>query len=40
LLPTVMRKKPRLTFDEVERALDLRSKLLGRLQLAAGDEGK
>ncbi len=40
LLPTVMRKKPRLAFDELERALDLRAKLLGRLQLAADDEGK
>jgi hypothetical protein len=37
LLPTqtVMRKKPLLAFDELERAHDLRAKLLGQLQLAA-----
>ena len=40
MLPTVMRKKPRFAFDELERALDLRAKLRGRLQLAVGDEGK
>jgi hypothetical protein len=40
LLPTVMREKPLLAFDELERALDLRAKLLGRLQYAIVDEGK
>jgi hypothetical protein len=40
LLPTVMRKIPLLEFDALERAHDLRAKLLGRLQLAVGDEGK
>jgi hypothetical protein len=41
LLPTVMRKKPLLAFDELERALDLCAKLLGRQQLAVGcDENK
>ncbi len=35
-----MRKNPLLAVDELERALDLRAKLLGRLQLAAADEGK
>jgi len=40
LLPTVMRKKPLLALDELERAHDLRAKLLGRVQLAVGDEGK
>jgi hypothetical protein len=40
LLPTVMRKKPLLAFDELKRAHDLRAKLLGRLQYAVGDEGK
>jgi MoxR-like ATPase len=40
-LPTVMRKKPLVAFDEIERAAhDLRAKLLGRLQYAVGDEGK
>ncbi len=34
-----LRKKPRLSFDELERALDLRSKLRGRPQLAVSDEG-
>ena len=42
MLPTAMRKKPLVAFDGLERAaaLDLRAKLLGRLQLAAvgGDE--
>jgi hypothetical protein len=37
-LPTVMRKKPLVAFDEFERAHDLRAKLLGRLQLAAGED--
>ena len=40
MLPTVMRKKPLLAFDELERAHDLRAKLRERLQLAVGDEGK
>jgi hypothetical protein len=36
-----MRKKPLVAFDVLERAHDLRAKLLGRLQLAVGgDEGK
>jgi hypothetical protein len=35
LLPTVIHKKPLLAFDELERTLDLRAKLLGRQQLAA-----
>jgi hypothetical protein len=35
LLPTVVRKKPVLAFDELERVHDLRAKLLGRRQLAA-----
>ncbi len=40
-LPTVMRKKPLVAFDELERAHDLLAKFLGRLQLAVGgDEGK
>ena len=40
LLPTVMRKKTLVVFKELKRALDLRAKLLGRLQLADGDEGE
>jgi len=40
LLPTVMRKKPLLAFEEIARAHDLRAKLLGRLQLAVDDEVK
>ena len=40
MLPTVMRKKPLLAFDELERAHDWLAKLLGRLQYAVGDEGK
>ena len=40
MLQAVMRKKPLLAFDELEGALDLRAKLLGRLQYAVGDEGK
>jgi hypothetical protein len=46
LLPAVLsvwrslRKKPRLSFDEVERVLDLRVMLRGQLQLAVSDEGK
>jgi hypothetical protein len=45
-LPTViaawrsLRKKLRLGLDTLERALDLRAKLRGRLQLAVGDEVK
>jgi hypothetical protein len=38
LLLTVMRKKTLLAFEELERALDLRAKLLGRLQLAVDDD--
>jgi hypothetical protein len=39
LLPTVMREKPLLAFDELERAHDVSEKLLGRLQLAVdGDD--
>jgi hypothetical protein len=34
----MMRKKTLLAFDELERAHDLRAKLLGRLQYAAGDD--
>ena len=37
LLPTVMRKKPLVAFEELERAHDLHAR---RLQLAVGDEGK
>jgi hypothetical protein len=33
-----MRKKRLLAFDEFEHAHDLRAKLLGRLQYAAGDD--
>jgi len=33
-------KKPRRRLHELERALDVSVKLLGRLQLASGDEGK
>jgi hypothetical protein len=40
MLPTVIHKKPLVAFDELEHALDLRAKLLGRLQLATDDEGK
>ena len=40
LLPTVMRKKPLLAFEELERAHDWCEKLLGRLQYAVGDEDK
>ncbi len=40
-LPTVMRKKPLVVLEKLERAAhDLRAKLLGRLQYAVGDEGK
>jgi hypothetical protein len=35
LLPTVMRKKPLLAFEELKRAHDWCEKLLGRQQLAA-----
>ena len=39
LLPTMMRKKPLVAFDELERVHDWRAKLLGRQQFAAvGDE--
>jgi hypothetical protein len=38
-LPTVMRKKPLVAFDELERTHDLRAKLLGRRQLAAVGDG-
>jgi hypothetical protein len=38
LLPTVMRKKPLRAFDELERAHDLRAKLIGRLQYTVGDD--
>ncbi len=40
VMPTVMRKKPLLAFDELERAHDWCEKLLGRLQYAVADEGK
>ncbi len=33
-----MRKKPLLAFDELERALDLRAKLLGQQQFAVGGD--
>ncbi len=33
-----MRNQAFLAFDELERALDLRAKLLGRRQHAAGDD--
>jgi hypothetical protein len=34
------REEPHRRLHELERALDLRAKLLGQLQLAAADEGK
>ena len=38
---TVMRKKPLVAFDEIERAAhDFTAKLRGRLQYAVGNEGK
>jgi hypothetical protein len=37
-MPTVMREKPLVAFEELERAHDLRTKLLGRLRYAAGDD--
>jgi hypothetical protein len=40
LLTTMVCKKPLLAFEQLERAHDLRAKLLGRLQYAVGDEGK
>jgi hypothetical protein len=40
LLPTLMRKKPLLAFDELERVHDWCEKLLGRQQYAVGVEGK
>jgi hypothetical protein len=36
----LLREKKRHGLDKIERALDLRAKLLGRLQLAVGDEVK
>jgi hypothetical protein len=33
-------EEPRRRLHELERALDLRAKLRGRLQLAVGDDGK
>jgi hypothetical protein len=39
-LPTVMRKKALVAFDELERAHDVRAKPRGRLQYAVEDEGK
>ena len=39
MLQTVLRKKPLVAFDELERAHNLRAKLLGRQQYAVGDEG-
>jgi hypothetical protein len=36
LLPTAMRKKTLVAFEELERVHDLREKLLGRLQYAIG----
>jgi hypothetical protein len=35
-----MRRKPRLSFDELERAHNVSVKLFARLQFAVGDEGK
>ncbi len=40
MLPTVMRKKPILAFDEFELVHDWCEKLLRRQQYAVGDEGK
>jgi hypothetical protein len=40
LLPTVMHRTPRLSFDVLDRVHDLSVKLLARLQFAVGDEGK
>jgi hypothetical protein len=36
----LLREEPRHGLDKIERALDLRAKLLGRLQFAVGDEVK
>jgi hypothetical protein len=36
----LLRKKPRIGLDELERALDFSAKLRGRPQLAVGDEGE
>jgi hypothetical protein len=38
LLPTVIHKKTLEAFEELEQTLDLRAKLLGRLQLAVGGD--
>jgi hypothetical protein len=35
-----LREEPRRRFHELERTLDLRAKLRGRLQFAVGDENK
>ena len=35
MLPTVMREKTLLVFEELKRAHDLRAKILGRRQYAA-----
>ena len=41
MLPTVMRKKPLVVLEKLERAAhDLTAKLRGRLQYAVGNEGK
>ncbi len=40
MLPTVVCKKTLVVFKELKRALDLRAKLLWRLQYAVKDEGK
>ena len=40
MLPTAMRKKPLVAFEELKRKHDWCEKLLGRQQLAAGDEIK
>ncbi len=39
-LQTVMLKKPRLAFDELERAYDVSVELRGRLQFTVDNEGK
>ena len=38
MLPTVMRKKPLVSLEELERAHDLLAKLLGRRQCAVKDD--
>ena len=40
MLPTVMHRTLRLSFDVLNRVHDLSVKLLARLQFAVGDEGK